>query len=63
MQVYNTIAEIIDDAGDYDGKQQRVGVSDKRSRDQPDGSYGPVLVRLAWHASGTYDKETGTGGR
>lgn len=21
-----------------------------------------VLVRLAWHASGTYDKETGTGG-
>jgi len=27
-----------------------------------DGSYGPVLLRLAWHASGTYDKETGTGG-
>ncbi|KAN0068429.1 hem peroxidase [Elaphomyces granulatus] len=27
-----------------------------------DGSYGPVLVRLAWHASGTYDKDTGTGG-
>nr|QKY15243.1 cytochrome C peroxidase (CCPR1) [Polytomella parva] len=27
-----------------------------------DGSYGPVLVRLAWHASGTYDKNTGTGG-
>jgi cytochrome c peroxidase len=30
--------------------------------DYDDGSYGPVLVRLAWHASGTYDKETGTGG-
>ena len=28
-----------------------------------DGSYGPVIVRLAWHASGTYDKETNTGGR
>lgn len=28
-----------------------------------DGSYGPVLVRLAWHASGTYDKESKTGGR
>lgn len=27
-----------------------------------DGSYGPVLVRLAWHASGTYDATTGTGG-
>jgi len=27
-----------------------------------DGSYAPVLVRLAWHASGTYDKATGTGG-
>ncbi|EFP78226.1 heme-binding peroxidase [Puccinia graminis f. sp. tritici CRL 75-36-700-3] len=23
---------------------------------------GPVLVRLAWHAAGTYDKETDTGG-
>lgn len=28
-----------------------------------DGSFGPVLLRLAWHASGTYDKTTGTGGR
>ncbi len=23
---------------------------------------GPTIVRLAWHASGTYDKESGTGG-
>lgn len=30
--------------------------------DYDDGSYGPVLVRLAWHASGTYDAATGTGG-
>ncbi|KAG9301013.1 hypothetical protein G9A89_018965 [Geosiphon pyriformis] len=30
--------------------------------DYDDGSYGPVLLRLAWHAAGTYDKETGTGG-
>ncbi|CAG8590201.1 9792_t:CDS:2 [Ambispora gerdemannii] len=30
--------------------------------DYDDGSYGPVLLRLAWHSSGTYDKETGTGG-
>lgn len=30
--------------------------------DYDDGSYAPVLVRLAWHASGTYDKESKTGG-
>lgn len=28
-----------------------------------DGSFGPVLLRLAWHSSGTYDKDTKTGGR
>jgi len=27
-----------------------------------DGSAAPVLLRLAWHASGTYDQETKTGG-
>ena len=27
-----------------------------------DGSLAPVLVRLAWHASGTYDKNDNTGG-
>ncbi|KIM45543.1 class II peroxidase [Hebeloma cylindrosporum] len=27
-----------------------------------DGSYGPVLLRLAWHSSGTYDKDSKTGG-
>lgn len=30
--------------------------------DYDDGSYGPVLVRLAWHCSGTFDKATGGGG-
>jgi len=27
-----------------------------------DGSYAPILIRLAWHASGTYDAKTKTGG-
>ena len=30
--------------------------------DYDDGSYGPILVRLAWHSSGTFDKHSGTGG-
>ena len=30
--------------------------------DYDDGSYGPILFRLSWHCSGTYDKETNTGG-
>lgn len=30
--------------------------------DYDDGSYGPVLLRLGWHASGTYDAQTNTGG-
>jgi len=42
----------------YDAIARRLEEKD----DYDDGSYGPVLLRLAWHASGTYDKETGTGG-
>ncbi len=32
------------------------------NKDWDDGSIGPVLVRLAWHASGTFDIKTKTGG-
>lgn len=27
-----------------------------------DGSYGPILFRLAWHSSGSYDRHSNTGG-
>uniref|UniRef100_A0A1D1XNN5 Cytochrome c peroxidase, mitochondrial n=1 Tax=Anthurium amnicola TaxID=1678845 RepID=A0A1D1XNN5_9ARAE len=32
------------------------------NNDWDDGSYGPIFIRLAWHAAGTYDKESKTGG-
>ena len=40
------VAELLESNLDYDGI----------------GHYGPVLVRLAWHASGTYEVNTKTGG-
>lgn len=63
--MYNKIAHKIDDAGDYDG--MICHVISHTTLSPPfhlsDGSFGPVLLRLAWHASGTFDKETKTGGR
>ncbi|TVY83295.1 Cytochrome c peroxidase [Lachnellula suecica] len=49
-------------AEDYQKVYNEVAALLQEKDDYDDGSYGPVLVRLAWHASGTYDKETGTGG-
>jgi cytochrome c peroxidase len=47
---------------DYQKVYNAIATRLEEKDDYDDGSYGPVLVRLAWHASGTYDKETGTGG-
>ncbi|KXT13512.1 hypothetical protein AC579_4163 [Pseudocercospora musae] len=42
----------------YDAIAQRLIDEDDYDND----SYGPVVLRLGWHASGTYDAEAGTGG-
>jgi cytochrome c peroxidase len=47
---------------DYQKVYNKVADLLDEAGDYDDGSYGPVLVRLAWHASGTYDKTAGTGG-
>ncbi|KAJ1659573.1 heme peroxidase [Dispira simplex] len=45
-QVYKDIANILEEGAE----------------DYDDGSFGPVLLRLAWHSSGTYNKADHTGG-
>jgi hypothetical protein len=47
---------------DYQAVYNEIANRLEENDEYDDGSYGPVLLRLAWHASGTYDKETGTGG-
>jgi len=46
---------------DYDAVRQSI--ADKLDADDyDDGPYGPVLVRLAWHSSGSYSAEDKSGG-
>lgn len=47
---------------DYQKVYNEIAKLLEEKDDYDDGSYGPVIVRLAWHCSGTYDKATGTGG-
>lgn len=48
--------------GDYQKVYDKIAKLLEENDNYDDGSYGPVLLRLAWHASGTYDKLTNTGG-
>ncbi|KAJ3268797.1 cytochrome c peroxidase [Terramyces sp. JEL0728] len=48
-------------AQNYDAVRKEI-VAILNKPDWDDGSLGPVFVRLAWHASGTYDSKTKTGG-
>lgn len=47
---------------DYNAVAQSIAdiLEDNPSYD--DGSYGPLFVRLAWHASGTFSAKDGSGG-
>jgi len=55
------LAEAKKDAVDYNAVRKDIAaILDKEDWD--DGSLGPVFVRLAWHASGTYEKATNAGG-
>jgi len=55
------LAEDKKGAVDYNAVRKDIAaILDKEDWD--DGSLGPVFVRLAWHASGTYDKATNSGG-
>lgn len=47
---------------DYQKVYDEIASRLEEKDDYDDGSFGPVLLRLAWHASGTFDKATGTGG-
>ncbi|ORY12250.1 cytochrome c peroxidase mitochondrial precursor [Clohesyomyces aquaticus] len=47
---------------DYQKVYDAVAKALEEHDNYDDGSYGPVLLRLAWHASGTYDALTKTGG-
>jgi len=48
-------------AVDYNAVRKDIADS-LESENYDDGSYGPVLIRLAWHAAGTYCKVSKTGG-
>ncbi|KAJ3369146.1 hypothetical protein HDU91_007449 [Kappamyces sp. JEL0680] len=47
--------------GDYEAVKKDIAAIMKKP-DWDDGSLGPVLVRLAWHASGTYELKSKSGG-
>jgi catalase (peroxidase I) len=54
--------QLLEPKKDYAAVRAAIEKAIESNPDYDDGSYGPVLVRLAWHASGTYDKATDTGG-
>lgn len=66
QEVYNEVAELLESNSDYDdGSYGPVYIPLFSPMFTPIlilGFISKVLLRLAWHASGTYDKDTKTGG-
>ncbi|TCD68259.1 heme peroxidase [Steccherinum ochraceum] len=61
-QVAKVAANFVPTKEDYQKVYNRIAEVIDSAEGYDDGSYGPVILRLAWHSSGTYDKETKTGG-
>lgn len=61
-QIAKVKANFVPTKEDYQKVYNKVADLVQDAGDYDDGSYGPVILRLAWHASGTYDKDTKTGG-
>jgi cytochrome c peroxidase len=47
---------------DYDKLRADIVTLLESNPQYEDGSYGPLMVRLAWHQAGTYSKSDGSGG-
>lgn len=47
---------------DYAAVRKTLGDLMDSDSNYDDGSFGPLFIRLAWHASGTYDIKDGSGG-
>ena len=47
--------------GDYDAVRRDL-INVMNQPDWDDGSYAPLLIRLGWHSSGTWDAKSKTGG-
>jgi len=61
MDLATTAGGAASQPGDYDAVRRDIAAI-LHQPEYDDGSAGPVLVRLAWHSSGTYDAASDTGG-
>ncbi|THH05349.1 hypothetical protein EW145_g4863 [Phellinidium pouzarii] len=61
-QSVKVLANFVPTKEDYQKVYNEIAGILEENSEYDDGSYGPILIRLAWHSSGTYDKDTKTGG-